>query len=303
MKINVLLALLMIISAIPAYSGGNAESINTQEISLNGITEINIEYSSDEISIFTGTSDALVIKEYMNRNNKNYYAQITSTGNTVTVKKGNRPLFTYLNNRAEVYLPLSYINSLKIKTSSGRIEAVDNIICQDVNIESSSGRITVKNITAGKVNIKSSSGNIHGNKVAGNAYLKSESGNIVIDSIDGNVSAETSSGHFELNRAAGSVNAKTSSGNIKCTTAETSADITLATSSGSVNLNLNKNKSFNFTSRTSSGRLNTPFPEKLFVPVNDKNLVKGVIGEKNDIDEIPAINIKTSSGSIRIEWI
>ena len=55
--------------------------------------------------------------------------------------------------------------------------------------------------------------------------------------------------------------------------------------------------------KTSSGSLRTPFSDKLFYPVNDRNTTQGVIGSNSDSEDIPKINIRTSFGSIKIDRV
>jgi hypothetical protein len=66
---------------VSAFCGGNLELVNTQEIGLDNIADIKISYSSENISLFMGTTDTLIIKEYMNEDNSGYYARITNSGN------------------------------------------------------------------------------------------------------------------------------------------------------------------------------------------------------------------------------
>jgi len=327
--------------ALSAFCGGDLELVNTQEMKLDNIINVKILYSSERISVYMGTTDTLVIKEYMNENNEKYFAKINNTGNTITIENGNRPfrpIFNFFSRRLEVYLPVSYKNTMSIKTSSGNIETSD-IFCSDIIIESSSGRISADSITSNKINLKTSSGRIDVGNAGGNISVESSSGRISADSITsnkinlktssgridvgnagGNISVEsssgrieikqvngmltlkTTSGNIELGMVAGSVNAKTSSGRINCTVNENAGDITFNTSSGAVRLYLPQSLSFNFSSRTSSGRLTTPFSDRLSNPVNDRNLTQGIIGNNSGSGSIPKVDIRTSSGSISIEW-
>jgi DUF4097 and DUF4098 domain-containing protein YvlB len=322
MKTNVFLILFVFFNALSAFCGGNFELVNSHEIGLNNITDVTISYSSEKVSVFMGTTDNLIIKEYMSENKNEYFARINKSGNIVTIENGRwpfRPFFNSFNRRLEVYLPISFDGSIKIKVSSGEIESSADIFCSKINIESSSGSISVKSITADTVGIKSSSGsinigNIKGyistesssgrieiNQASGILSAKNKSGSIVFNKIEGNVSAEASSGSIDLKLVLGSVNAETTSGSIRCTIGEPTGNISLTASSGGVRLNLPRSSNFNFSSKTSSGSLSTPFSDKLFSPVNDKKSIQGVIGG-NVSENIPSINIKTSSGSIKIDW-
>jgi DUF4097 and DUF4098 domain-containing protein YvlB len=301
---TIVLAVFMSFIALSAFCGGNFELVNTQEIELENIIDVKIVYSSERVSVFMGTTDTLIIKEYMSENNSQYFAKIIHSGNTVTIENGDWPFRFFLNafnRRLEVYLPLSYQNTLNIKTSSGKIETSD-LFCSKIGIESSSGNISVKSITADTINIKSASGKIHGEKIQGNINLCTSSGDIDFGATNGNVSVETSSGDIDLGLVNGSVNAKASSGDIRCTIVAHTGDISLNTTSGTVRLNLPANLPFSFSSRTSSGKLSTPFSDRLSNPVTDRNLTQGFIGNNNGSGEILVVNISTRSGSIIIEW-
>jgi DUF4097 and DUF4098 domain-containing protein YvlB len=321
MKIVILSPFFMLCIALSAFCGGNFELVNTQEIELDGITDVKILYSSERVSVSIGTTDTLIIKEYMSKNDSRYFAKITNSTNMVTIEHGRWPLspFNTFKRSLQVYLPPSYRNTMSIKTSSGKIEA-SSLFCSRLSIESSSGNISVDTIIADTINIKASSGkidigivygdisaetssgNIHGERIQGNAKLRASSGAIVFGAIEGNVSAETSSGNVELNLVNGAVNARTSSGTIRCTIGESAGDISLNTASGSVKLCLPKDLNFNFSSRTSSGNLSTPFSDRLSIPVTDRSLTQGFIGSNNGSGETLTVNIRTNSGSIRIEW-
>jgi DUF4097 and DUF4098 domain-containing protein YvlB len=348
----------IILNGVSAYCGGLTEKdlVNKQEIGLEHIDSIEILYRWEKINLFRSNTDSLIIKEYMSRNNNNYYASITNSENKLIIRRGKRPIGFLINTfdiRVEIYIPVSNTN-MTIKTTSGRIIASDEYICAQMNLESSSGSISVNSIMAETVNLKTSSGSIRGERINGNTNIKTSSGNIVfgsitgdvfvevssggvelnrisgaliakassgrirsgmvngnanihtnsgnivVDSIDGDISTETSSGRIELKLVNGSITAETSSGNIHCSIAENARNISLTTSSGSVNLNLPRDHTFNFSSITSSGILSTPFSEKLYSPVSDRKLAQGIVGEDNPDNDI---DIKTNSGSIKVNWI
>jgi DUF4097 and DUF4098 domain-containing protein YvlB len=274
----------------------------------------------------------------MNRNNADFYAEITNSDGKLTVKRGNHlsfRLFYILHARVEVYIPELNMKELTIKTTSGRIKADDEYICSKINMKSTSGSISVNAVIADMVNMETTSGSIHGGRIKGNTAAQTTSGGITLESADGDVSAksssgkinggrvngnitihtssggivfeniagnaftETTSGHIELGIVSGTITAETTSGSIHCSTAENGGNISLASTSGGVYLGIPPNNSFNFSSRSISGSLSTPFSDKLFSPVSDKKSIQGTIGGENGSN----INIKTTSGSIKIDWI
>jgi lia operon protein LiaG len=289
MKIKVVVVVFFIVNVMSVYCGGLKEEnlVNEREIGLEHIDTIEIAYRWEEINLFRSNTDSLVIKEYMSRDNSNYYAAINTSNGRLIIERGKRPLgilFNTFNVRVEVYLPASYRNAITVKATSGRIKADGELVCSDITIENSSGSISVNTITAEA------------------AHFKTSSGSIAIKNITGDVTAEASSGRIELNLAGGGLIAKTSSGSIRCTVSESAGDISLTASSGSVTLNLPETLAFNFSSRTSSGSLSTPFSDKLFSPVSDRHSAQGLVGGSAS-GTIPAIHIKTTSGSIRVKWI
>jgi DUF4097 and DUF4098 domain-containing protein YvlB len=313
--------------------------VNVQEISLDHITGIEVLYRWEKIIILQNDTDTFIIKEYMNKNKPDYYARISNTGNTLMVERGRRPLRLFINTfdvRAEVFIPCSYTGTITVKTKSGGIEAADQFICQKMNIESSSGHIRLNSIAAETIAIQTSSGDIRCERIKGNVILKTSSGSITAGNVEGNADAEASSGRIKAEQISGSLKAytksgsiksgriggsvsaevssgsvdfdvvdgsilvKTSSGNIHCSTGENTEDISLTSSSGGVTLNIPRNFSSNFSSKTSSGALATPFPERLVSPLSDRDSVQGTTGGDNPTKNI---NIKTNSGSIRVHWI
>jgi len=296
---------LMLLNLTTAYCAGVLENpVNVQEIDLKNIDDIIISYRSEKVTLFKNDSDLLIIKEYMSKDDRNYYAKIVNSGNRLSVEAGRRPVSSLFKARIEVYIPVSDKN-FTIKTSSGSIEGNDEYAASSVNMESSSGSISVNRIIAKTVNFKASSGSIRCREVNGNTSVHVSSGRIIIGSINGNISAEASSGSIELKLINGSADVKTSSGSIDCTVTENAGDISITSSSGGVSLKLPINFAFNFSSMTSSGGLHTPFSDKLFSPVSNRNSIQGVIngGSTFENQNLKNITIKTTSGSIRINWI
>ena len=325
MKIFFLAIFFTAFNIITAYCAGAAELVlsNVQEINLEHIDNIDIRYSSENIILFKNSSDTLIIKEYFNRDNSGLHAKITASANELIVSAGDRfRNLTGINFKAriEIYIPDSNKN-FSIVTSSGRIEGKDRHAAASFNIASSSGSININSITADNIGFITASGGIRGETIIGNAELRTSSGNIVFGSASGEVNAASSSGRIEINRISGSltansssggmkfgitngsINATTSSGGINCTVIENTDGISITTSSADVFIELPQTISFNFFSRTTSGRLRTPFSDRLSVPLNDRNSVQGIIGENTSGNqERVNININTTSGSINVTW-
>jgi hypothetical protein len=180
MKIKVLTAVLGLLILVSAYSGGNMELVNTQEIGLDNIETITILCRNENVDVLKGTSGTLIVKEYMSENNRKYYANIGNSGNTITIETGQRPLkqhFNLFKARMEVFLPASYENTINIKTIDG------NICCEYINgnifAESLDGDIELKLIN-GVADVKTKDGNIRCTVTenVGDISLIAEDGNV-----------------------------------------------------------------------------------------------------------------------------
>ncbi|MCL1992788.1 MAG: DUF4097 domain-containing protein [Spirochaetes bacterium] len=287
MRMLILAIVFALSNLLPVYSRGAQEMhlVNVQEFASNQIDAITVMYGSGRVNLFHTDTDAIIVREFVNRSNGDYFARITNWDGILTVEAGNRPLRgrRNFNRYIEIAVPSGKI--ITVTTSSGRIEANDTIVASSINLESSSGSISLNRIVAEKINLRAASGSIRGGEIIGNTTVESRSGSI------------------DLGLVSGTINARTSSGSFRSTVTENTGDITIATSSGSVRLDIPRDLVFNFSSRTSSGSLNTPFSERLFSPIDDRRSVHGVIGDSDiHAEERRNIDINTSSGSININW-
>ncbi len=274
--------------------------VNEQEIALNGIHNISISYEQDSVSVLRGSTSSLVIKEYMSKDDVSYYAEINNTGDTISIVGGKRPLVSFgdFTSKAEIYLPESYTENIRIKTDNGSV--VIESINGNINAETSNARIEIKNID-GTVDARTSNGHIRIDSVNGNISAETSNARIELKNIDGAVEARTDNGRIVIDSVSGNINAKTSNAGIECRVTEVSDNITLSTDNGSINLDIPQDLFFQFSARTINGRVRTSFDDNLSRPVNDDHLYRGIVGQGNNPDI--EIDLETSNGSISVDWI
>ncbi|MCL2232527.1 MAG: DUF4097 domain-containing protein, partial [Treponema sp.] len=311
------------VGLIHAGGAGEKSLVNTREIPLDQIRAIGIHYRSDTITLVTHDSDTLIIREYMSRNNSRFFADIRSSDGELVIRAGNRPQMTPRSVRAHVkiFIPASD-RSTSVRNTSGRIVLLGEHAASSFELQNTSGGISIESARAGRVRAVGTSGGISlASVIADEIDVESSSGRIIIGDVYGTVSARTSSGGIELGTANGAVNARSSSGGIELGTVngavdarsssgsirfavtENTGDITVTASSGAVAFAVPRDLAFNVSIRTSSGRLNTPFNDALSRPLDDRNLIRGVIGSVPQEHIQRNININTSSGSINAEWL
>jgi DUF4097 and DUF4098 domain-containing protein YvlB len=332
-------AITFVLIGFSAYCGGLTEMdlVNEQEIALNGIHNINLSYENGSITVLKSNSSSLIIKEYMNKDNRNYFADVNVSGDTVNIENGERPIISLginsLRARIEIYVPESFAESLDVRTSNaginidsvnGMINAVTSNGSIDLNhvdgmvdASTSNGSIDIDSVI-GNVVAKSANGHIELSNIDGTADARTSNSSIRIDSVNGDVSAATSSGSITLNNIDGEVDlrnsngsinldsvkgmidAETSNSRIKCSLAEVTGGIKLETNNGSIDLDIPQDSSFQFSARTSNGRVRTAFDNELSRPANDDHLYRGTVGRENDPNV--EIDLETQNGSIIVDW-
>lgn len=241
----------------------STELVNTQTINIENTKKLEIDYSSENITVYESNDNNLVLKEYMSENKQEYYAKINSSGEKITIDSGNRPLF--INSYVEVYLPKSFDGDLSLKTASGKLTITSNYNFGILNIKTSSGDVEINDVATNESKIETSSGAVNITKISGNLWVA------------------TSSGKIEIGDAIGSGYFSTSSGTIKPSFSYINGDITCKSSSGKIQLGIPSKLSFKFKSNTSSGAINVPF-------------------EGNEVGSSPdlKIDLSTSSGAIEV---
>lgn len=252
---------------------GNASLVNTQAVSLDHVQKLSINYISEGITIHETEGEALILKEYFNDDDPDYYADITVTGEDVVIRHGYRPIPNLLRGYVEVYLPRSYFGVLNVKTVSGRVEAGGRLVLEELAASSTSGRIGLGDVTAGRAVLSTVSGSIGAGRLRALADVHSTSGSVQITSAEG-------AGVF-----------KTVSGGIEAGFTMVTGNIVAGSTSGRVRLSLPADLSYALEAKSVSGRLQTPI-----IPTANRHSVSGTVGNEARVQ----IRVSTVSGSIEV---
>lgn len=312
-----------------------AKLINTQNVSLEGVSTISVDGYSGDVVLISGENDEIVIKEYGALMKKDTFVEVSKKGTEVLLKEDKNafPKFIVLGSnyhKMEVYLPASYTGEMHVKTSSGDVESKMDLTLSACTMETSSGDIVIKKIegdarltiSSGDIDIqngngdivaKANSGDIEILHVNGNKKIETSSGSITVEEGKGDVSASSNSGDMDVNAIEGSLDLKTSSGYVNseklhghATISSSSGDISVSfdtidgdinceTSSGTIDCIVPKNISFHFDAKTSSGDIEAYFDDH--ISYNKKgNQANGDIGDTKEW----TMKITTSSGDIQI---
>ena len=197
-----------------------------ENIELNTINKINLDFSSSDIIVQTTNEPNIrAVQKSASTLTDDEKFTVANTNNELTINRGNsQKMFSIFNfgklgEKIELYIPKNYNKDLDIRSSSGNIEFKSDISLGNINCNARSGNLVVENnITAKDINLKVSSGNIILESLISNNYkFGASSGNITINSLSGSGELQTTSGNVDLVIPKGlsfEFNGSCSSGNI-----------------------------------------------------------------------------------------
>jgi hypothetical protein len=330
-------ALLLCLSlAGTVWALGEPSLANTETVEMGNIENLSISYGGDTVILRESETPDLVIKEYLSRNNRRYYARITRSGDTVQIKRGRRPWFSwgFWEARIEIYLPRSFRGNLRLANSSGSLsgdadlrgyKSVDisvssgdallkNISGESVSVHVasgkldisaiegssfvsvSSGRLQIGNITGQENHIKVSSGRLRIGAVEGRSIIDISSGNMTVDRIHGKTDVDISSGGLELGNFSGEGTFEASSGDLKLELKDLEEDLRFRVSSGNITVTIPSTISFNLDAVTKSGTVRVNENGNEVLKVSGNSTVLRPLGPSPE----RTIFARTSSGHLTI---
>jgi hypothetical protein len=316
-------ALLFLLAGVPGGFGegknaGGLFLVNTLNLSLAGVETLSVSYGSDNVILRESETGELTIKEYMERNNPRYYAEVSRLAGTLRVKSGRRPWLSrrWEKARAEIYLPRSFRENLRISNSSGTFSGdADLLDYKTLDISVSSGSVFLGHLSAKTVSLQVSSGELDIRSIGGDSFISLSSGKLQIDTLSGaehrvkvssgrarigaargKTDSHVSSGSLAIGNFSGEGSFEISSGNISLGLRELLGDLRLSVSSGGINMTIPGDLSFNLDGVTRSGRILVDGDRENFLRVSGNSTVLRPIGPSPE----RTIYARTSSGTVNI---
>lgn len=321
---------------------GKAKLARSQSFSAEGLDEIDLDYTSDTVTVLTSSTGEVVLEEYMTNPGERELARISHAGGRLGIQQGERPMsisFGFNASFAKLYLPAGWAGDLRLATSSGSLRCemdldVKSLMAQsssgsvrlqhvkaggDVVMKASSGSLSAESVEAGgAVEMEATSGSIHGGKVtAASLRAQNTSGSLDFEEVradevrakasSGGVRFERLEGNFDLSSTSGSVHVERGTGHGRA-----------ETSSGSVRISLEELDGDLALSTTSGGvRLEVPRDTGMvFEAETTSGSIHTPFDEDlrfNDRDNYAVGNtgggtqhkvyMSASSGSVKVEWL
>ena len=142
---------------------GPMQLVNTLSGSLAGVQTVRLHYDIGSIQILPGKNDEIVVLEIADgRYPPAMYAQLTTSGDTLTVRQGRTRgnVGDIGENRVEVYLPLAFDGELIVDAEVGLFTIEDAFAFSYVEIALSVGDVTVSKIAPEMLAIDVEAGNV-----------------------------------------------------------------------------------------------------------------------------------------------
>lgn len=251
--ITILCGLIVLLGAMLGYGvraenrgyhgfGNRYELAKEWEVPASDIESLYINYgmNSNDVYLYEGTGDNIVIREYTNFKDKEEWLSTVGQEGSRLVVRGQRRSFGFFHiggfdNDAyvEIYLPSGIFAEIEIVTTSGDIcSERDFEGVRSFAVESSSGDIRFQSVEAGKITANASSGSITFDYAVGAVSAHASSGDICFRQITGDTVISTSSGDIQVLGGAGLRNISASSGTIRL--ADVDGRFSLKTTSGEI---------------------------------------------------------------------
>lgn len=262
-------------------------------VSTKAIDTIVIDDANTGVVLSPSSDEKLHVTYY--ENDKSYYEIAERDDGTLSIaKKDNRKWYDYFFNinfesvKLSIAVPANYNSKITVATSNNIINITD-INASDMFLNTSNGKIDVKNVTvSGKLDANTSNGGIYiaDSAMAGEIICGTSNGPVAIDTVGcENVKVKTSNNSITFNAVTtnSSVNAQTSNGGINLEAIKFGTSLSLQTSNNNVKGSIAGSLAdYSVIAKTSNGKSN--LPEK----TSD--------GEKT-------IYIDTSNGNIDIDFL
>ena len=258
------------------FSLGTMELVNSQTLDVDSVESLAVAYSSDNILVRESDDNNVILKEFMTRNSREYYAHIEQSRNSINIRGGKRPWL--IRTRIELYIPKKFTGDLTLSLGSGNLTAdyamkhrhadvsvrsgnltMQTFESENVQVEVSSGNINIKTLTGTDIAVENGSGNTNIGEIAGTALsVWNRSGEIDIGKCRGNIKAANRSGNVAIDDFAGEGTFDVGSGSIRLTANDITGDISLNANSGNINVAMNRDIAFILDAEVRSGNISAP---------------------------------------------
>ena len=186
------------------------QEMKREKADTSKIGQIELRLRDADVAINCVEGNEIEVIEYAKDNDEEDLFKMTQKGSTLKFERKNREQFGgfFGDNRVqhyiEVKLPKDFNKCLVIENSSGDVALVDSFVLDELELGTTSGNITLKEIQ-GDLELGTSSGDIFIESVEGEEHeIGCTSGKVTIEEGKGDFEIETTSGDVFLKKVSGS---------------------------------------------------------------------------------------------------
>ncbi len=224
-----LAVLVMSAALLSGCAGGYVPSVfnqvNEQSVSMDGITNLEIDFDVRDITLLSTESDTLEIRDYMVKDNDDYYSTVSVSGGTVTVSAMRQNTHGGIGERSkvEIAIPKSFGGAFSMSLASGEVYAETDLTdYENISLDLQNGQMNMQNLEAQTISLDVANGTIKTENTKGKASFSVQSGTIAVlmDELADNLMLNAASGTLYLTLpqdAAFHLNAKAEKGTVSVT--------------------------------------------------------------------------------------
>jgi DUF4097 and DUF4098 domain-containing protein YvlB len=284
--------LLFMGGVLGAYAQEDLPLVNTVSLNLAEVKNLSINYADDEVILRESGTAELIIREYMKKDRSRYYANVSRSGESLSIKRGQRPWFSWnWKTRVEISLPRSFRENLRLSIASGTFRSeMDLAEYKTIDVSASSGSMSYRRLSAETVSVRLASGSLDIEGIGGNSFVSVSSGRLQIGSLSGGEHRiKTASGRMRIGPVQGDSTIEISSGGLSIEGLKGNAAIKVH----SGNLQIGELTGISHRIRTSSGQARIE-------QVRGSLYIDSSSGSIDIGDFFGEGNVETSSGDITL---
>lgn len=237
--------------------------VNEQRVAVADLASVTISYRSATVKVLPtrGTTDEVIVREYMNYKNPAYQGQVTQRGTDVQIVQGKVPFLIPLRVHVQILIPVQFSGKLALNSRSGNVlvGGLKQLMAVNLQVISGSAQVTAMAATSMVGELTSGGLTMDDVQVTEQLELAVKSGRIRLSSVTAGayaVSATSGSVTGQQLRGGGRWIAK--SGSIKLGFATIAGDIDLTANSGSIKVTTPVDSSYRYELESQSGRVLAP---------------------------------------------
>lgn len=255
----------------------------SKSMNLDGIDEISINFYSGDIKFNNEGTNSLKVKVDGDIEVSGPYAKpelkCYREGKTLYVELIKKGFFLHYSSdiTANISIPTSYKNSLKVVSSAGDIN-IGGYELKNLDCRLRAGKLQMQNISADTFIYKNSAGDLNADN------LKTKSSNF-----------RASAGKIEITKFTGNIEGTNMAGNTEIQYDKFNNNVNFSASAGNTIITVPKNSEFKLDAKTSAGNIKSDFSGVDIKGNFGEEMASGKIGKSNN-----TIQLKDSAGNIEI---